>query len=101
MVFVPGGRTEWIAGWAERKAPKPAVESAKLAPSLRRERQGVLEGPVLRTVPPKPPHEMFAHAWAARSKAANGEGHRRAVVTYIFLPPGAPAPRMVIRQPIT
>lgn len=60
------GRTVFVPGpWTDLKAPHLPLEAAKLAahraPSTTATR---LHGPFTRLLPPVPPHELFAGAWA-------------------------------------
>ncbi|MWA03803.1 hypothetical protein F8568_026150 [Actinomadura sp. LD22] len=62
------GRTAFVPGeWLALKAPELPVEAAKLAAHLAGEvRDKSAGGPFLRLLPPRPLHEMFQNAWAAR-----------------------------------
>ncbi|MET9606813.1 hypothetical protein ABZZ17_17315 [Streptomyces sp. NPDC006512] len=58
------GRTVFPPGeWTELKAPHLPLESAKLADHQASASLKTLHAPLLRLLPPLPPHELFARAW--------------------------------------
>ncbi len=64
------GRSAFVPGdWTELKAPHLPLESAKLAPHLAAADGKEAQGPFSRLLPPLPPHELFARAWADRAVA--------------------------------
>ncbi|MEV6098448.1 hypothetical protein [Nocardia sp. NPDC051981] len=63
------GRTAFIPGAWTEKVPKPhlPLETMKLPHHLIRITDSQILGPFHRILPPRPMHELFAEAWAARN----------------------------------
>ncbi|MGR4879468.1 hypothetical protein ACIPUC_08555 [Streptomyces sp. LARHCF249] len=66
------GRTAFApGGWTEFKAPHLPLETAKLSAHGVCGDASELRGPFIRLLPPVPPHELFALAWAEAAARAD------------------------------